>query len=1127
MLKRLTTISIFFILFLSVILIAEANNAPVVASTIPNQTLQVGGSNVTFNAIQYFSDPDGDPLHVAATETDIPGQVETVKVTKSLTSLTLEPKAAGSATVKVWVSDHKGLKANQTFSIKVNAAPAASGTIPNSTIAVGGSGYSVNVSTYFTDANNDTLTYTVTSSNTAAATVSLSNTTVTVTAVDRGSATITVTATDPHATTADQTFSVTVTKPDGPPTPVGTVPDQKLKVGGSSIVVDTTSYFAEIPATVGRGYSVQSSNSSIVTAEGSGGSGYTGTISVTLTPIAAGSATITVTVTDAQGSGQQSFTTTVYDGPVAVGTIPDVTFTSNGSTSDVDLSPYFGAFDTSDLTWTVVSSDTAKATVSLSGTTVTVTSVAAGTSTITARAMDSAGKSATQTFTVTVKGPPVPTGTIPNQTLEIGGAAVTINVSGYFTDPDGGALTYSSILYGAVRITFRLSGSILTITPPQNAPTGSGTLRIRATDPDGLSAIQEFTVTLILANRAPATNGTIPDSSKRIGETAYSVNLSGYFTDADGDTLTYSAVSSDTAKATVSLSDATLTVTPVAVGTSTITATATDPDGAFATQTFTMTVNQANRAPVASQTIPNYTINRSDASAIPNVALGNYFSDPDGDTLTYSATTPVGSHIVWPHFGSGASTLTLAPTDPASVIASGTVTVTVTASDGNASVTQSFSVTTSRQPTAVGTISDQYLLSHHVVVQNIASYFNDGDGDTLTYSVSPTNTSAVNATVTTADTGPVVIFSKAGGQGSVTATITATDPTGFTATQTLTVYVGQPPTTVGTIPNRTVGSGWLNITYTMDVSSYFSDPNNRALTYSASSSNTSAVSASVAQGSTVAYIGIAAGTSTITVTATNTISLSVSSTFTVTVASASTVDTVPGLSSTEQLLLGQLLTYNTLIFNELHNGSDDSTDWLELRNVSNIDIPLANWQLSIQTGSGTAVIRFPAGTVIPAGEVLLLTNAEMPIADASILCVVVEDFVLPQTDFALILRSPTAFGDLAGNYFQGQKKRPETAPAFTLDTVWERTEPIVSGYRAKAWGTSMHRNGLGSPGYQPSVLMGDLNKDGFVNILDLVLVASQFGTTRITAADMNGDGTVNIQDLVLVVNVLNNYDPVP
>ena len=226
-------------------------------------------------------------------------------------------------------------------------------------------------------------------------------------------------------------------------------------------------------------------------------------------------------------------------------------------------------------------------------------------------------------------------------------------------------------------------------------------------------------------------------------------------------------------------------------------------------------------------------------------------------------------------------------------------------------------------------------------------------------------------------------------------------------------------------------------------------------------------------------------------------------------------DAVPGLSGQEQLLLGRLLTYDTIIFNELHNGSDDATDWLELRNVSSVDIPIDNWQLMIQTGSGTAVIPFPAGTAISAGEVLLLTNTELTTA-----AVVVESFVLPQTEFALILRSPIAFGDIAGNYFQTEKERPQTAPELTVDTVWERVEATTSGYRAEAWAASTHRNGLGSPGYQPSALPGDLNHDGVLSILDLVLVASQFGITGPSAADLNSDNNVNIQDLVLVANAL-------
>lgn len=45
----------------------------------------------------------------------------------------------------------------------------------------------------------------------------------------------------------------------------------------------------------------------------------------------------------------------------------------------------------------------------------------------------------------------------------------------------------------------------------------------------------------------------------------------------------------------------------------------------------------------------------------------------------------------------------------------------------------------------------------------------------------------------------------------------------------------------------------------------------------------------------------------------------------------------------------------------------------------------------------------------------------------------------------------------------------------------------------------------------------DLNADGAVNILDLVIVANAIGETD-SEADVNGDGAVNILDLVLVAN---------
>ena len=52
---------------------------------------------------------------------------------------------------------------------------------------------------------------------------------------------------------------------------------------------------------------------------------------------------------------------------------------------------------------------------------------------------------------------------------------------------------------------------------------------------------------------------------------------------------------------------------------------------------------------------------------------------------------------------------------------------------------------------------------------------------------------------------------------------------------------------------------------------------------------------------------------------------------------------------------------------------------------------------------------------------------------------------------------------------------------------------------------------------EPPTLPYDLNKDGVVNVLDLILIAQNFGSTE---ADINGDGTTNILDLILVAQHL-------
>ena len=91
------------------------------------------------------------------------------------------------------------------------------------------------------------------------------------------------------------------------------------------------------------------------------------------------------------------------------------------------------------------------------------------------------------------------------------------------------------------------------------------------------------------ANRGPTVAATISDQTLVAGQTV-TVDLSGSFTDPDGDALSYTAESSDAAVADVSVSGATLSVSGAAGGTATATVTASDPGSLSASQTFSVDV---------------------------------------------------------------------------------------------------------------------------------------------------------------------------------------------------------------------------------------------------------------------------------------------------------------------------------------------------------------------------------------------------------------------------------------------------------------------------------------------------------------------------------------------------------
>ena len=214
-----------------------------------------------------------------------------------------------------------------------------------------------------------------------------------------------------------------------------------------------------------------------------------------------------------------------------------------------------------------------------------------------------------------------------------------------------------------------------------------------------------------------------------------------------------------------------------------------------------------------------------------------------------------------------------------------------------------------------------------------------------------------------------------------------------------------------------------------------------------------------------------------------------------------------------------------LVFNELRNADDDTHDWLELKNISDADLALADWEVSIVSppGGGTPedrdIVDFPDYT-LPAGEVLLIVNTDPRQTDlaggvdiktgegkrgARHRYFVSAALKLPSSPYLLLLRSvadkngtPDAVEDIAGNYFRESgdfafgegtqvwplqdTARPLSADAalLTAGEAWARVSTETRGYLAAAWGKSGHQAGLG---YQQNVAAAEmsLGTPGYAN----------------------------------------------
>lgn len=165
---------------------------------------------------------------------------------------------------------------------------------------------------------------------------------------------------------------------------------------------------------------------------------------------------------------------------------------------------------------------------------------------------------------------------------------------------------------------------------------------------------------------APRAIGAVPDLELALGETAL-VEVSGHFSDADGDVLSYEVRSSAPDVVAAEVSGGTVQLVALARGMATVTVTARDPEGRAAALRFEVTV--PNMAPVTVGAIPDVELRVGSTELL---AVSGFFSDPDGDALRYEATS---SHPDVAGIDVSADTVSV------TALAAGTSTVTVAARD--------------------------------------------------------------------------------------------------------------------------------------------------------------------------------------------------------------------------------------------------------------------------------------------------------------------------------------------------------------------------------------------------------------------------------------------------------------
>ncbi|MCB1876930.1 MAG: putative Ig domain-containing protein, partial [Chromatiales bacterium] len=828
------------------IVVANSNDAPVVANTIPDQAAtEVSAFTFQF-ASNTFSDVDvGDTLSYSATQADdsaLPGWLSFDAATRTFSG-TPSNADVGTLSVKVTADDGNGGMVSDTFDIVVantNDVPTVANAIPDQGATEDSAFNFQFASNTFSDPDvGDTLSYSATLDDDSAlpawlsfdaATRTFSGTP---TNSDVGTISVKVTTNDGNGGTVSDTFDIIVANTNDAPTVANAIADQAATEDSAFNFQFASNTFSDVDAGDTLSYSATLADDSALPAWLSFDAA---TRTFSGTPGNADVGTISVKVTADDGNGGTVFDTfdivvaNTNNAPTVANAIGDQAATEDAAFSFQFASNTFSDPDVGDtLTYSATLSDNSAlpawlgfdaATRTFSGT---PTNADVGTISIKVTADDGNGGTVSDTFDIVVANTndaPIVANAIADQAATEGNAFSFQFASNTFSDPDvGDTLTYSATLSDDSALPAWLSFDAATRTfsgTPGNADVGTISVKVTANDGNSGTAFDSFNIVVANTNNAPIVANAIADQAAT-EDSAFNFQFTNdTFTDADvGDTLTYSATLSDDSAlpAWLSFDAATRTFSGTPsnsdVGTISVKVTANDGSGGAVSDTFDVVVANTNDAPTVASPIPDQAATEDVAFSY-QFAAGTFADVDVGDTLSYSATLADDSALpAWLSFDSATRTFSGTPT--ASDV--GTISVKVTANDGNGgTVSDTFNLVvgaaSNNPPTVANPIANQAATEDSAFNFQFASNtFNDPDvGDTLSYTATLSDDSALPTWLSFDSATRTFSGTPANDDvGTISVKVTANDGSGGAVSDTFDIVVANTndaPTVASPIPDQ-------------------------------------------------------------------------------------------------------------------------------------------------------------------------------------------------------------------------------------------------------------------------------------------------------------------------------------